>query len=620
MTIKKRNILFVVIAAFLISFVMGETSVTVTAAEETQTITIHNRKYDELPSEIQNTGDEMNFTGEALPGSVFTAYDVTSTYWTTYRAASGTASEKEAAAIAAAEIVDTSSLTGSAFPATDSEGIAKNALPIKSGSDHAIYLIKQTGFPSGIVPSKSAPLIVGLPSYNKGGVLRKEVHIYPKNDYQTNHLKFVKYGVEVDGKTAPLEGAKFILKDPNGKFYNSKTHKFDSDEKDATALESTKEGIVSVEDLVLESGTYSFFEVDSAVSTKVKQDDNNPELFHYKTNPKVIATVSDELIVTKYEYYDKDLSKKEIFAPFSDDNRAKAYNYKVPKVEKEVDDEKVEQGQVITYTIKQKIPEDIENYKNYCLIDEYDSRLELRCTPEKIKASVRVDGNLADKLSPVYSNSGNSFRLTFDPANLRHYKNQVLSFVATMKVKTGTDLSTIDNDAVFENTFRDSKDKQEVITYGKRFEKVDNKTNKTLPGAEFVIKEANTFMQLQDENGKKIDSITGDAHDYTVVWVAAQADATRLISDAAGKFSIYGLDNNEENHYTLVEIKAPDGYISSGDIQFTADNCTKTLKVENKVKGILPMTGGMGLVGILTVGILAIVGGVSYFRKRRVLD
>lgn len=57
-----------------------------------------------------------------------------------------------------------------------------------------------------------------------------------------------------------------------------------------------------------------------------------------------------------------------------------------------------------------------------------------------------------------------------------------------MKVKAGTDLKEIDNDVVFENSFRDSKDKQRIQTYGKRFVKVDSGTDKKLKDAEFAIK------------------------------------------------------------------------------------------------------------------------------------
>lgn len=69
-----------------------------------QTVVIHNLTYDKLPSEIQNTGDEMtDFSGEPLAGSIFTAYDVTSVYWDAYDAASGEHLAKETAAIKAAK-------------------------------------------------------------------------------------------------------------------------------------------------------------------------------------------------------------------------------------------------------------------------------------------------------------------------------------------------------------------------------------------------------------------------------------------------------------------------------------------------------------------------------------
>lgn len=597
---------------------------------ETQEIVIHNLKYEELPNEIQNTGDEMtNFTGEPLVGSVFTAYDVTSTYWNAYNTATGDHEAKEAAGIAAAEKVETSSMIGNAFPETGSDGIAKLPLPIKSGTENAIYLIKQTTFPAGVVPAKSEPFVIGLPSHDADGNLRGKVHVYPKNEMPTNDVKFIKYGIDSDGNKDILKDAKFILRQKGGNYYNSTSNKFDileADKENASVFTSDAKGIVEAKGLVLSPGVYEFYEIESDVATAEKQAENQTGdyKYHFRINPKVSVTVSDEWEVVKYNYYDQTLQPKELAVPFGD-KIAEAYNFKVPNVKKEVDDNEVRNGQEITYTISKKIPEDVGNYRTYQLIDTFDKRLELCCSKEKILSSIKVDGKEPTGLSPQFAMTpeSNQFTITFTPANLTQHATKNLSFQATMKVKAGIDLKEIDNDVLFDNCFRDSKDKQRIETYAKRFVKVDSKTDKKLKGAEFVIKnKAGEFMRLTEEStGDFVQSVTGYAQNYVVNWVAAETDATKLVSDGDGKFGVYGLGSKEADYYTLVETKAPEGYVKLKAMTFTADAGTEgqILRVGNKTKGILPMTGGMGIAGLIVLGLIGLVSGITYFKQRHQL-
>ncbi|MGJ0714730.1 SpaH/EbpB family LPXTG-anchored major pilin [Enterococcus raffinosus] len=628
MKIKKSLILMIgLLAAVLTQGLFGSARTAEAKEPSEQTVVIHNLKYEKLPNEIQNTGDKMNdFTGEPLEGSIFTAYDVTNVYWQAYEAESGDHAAKETAAIEAAKKADTSSITGKVFPKTGADGLAERALSITSGTENAIYLIKQTTIPAGVVPAKSEPFVIGLPSRDESGVLREKVHVYPKNELPTNDVKFIKYGIDSAGKKEVLQGAKFILKKNEGNYYNSATNQFDISEAEKDTAEvftSDKEGIVKVEGLILSPGVYEFHEIESDVATAEKQSENseNNYKYHFKINPKVSVTVSDEWKVAKYNYYDQKLQPKELNEPFGG-NLAEAYNFKVPNVEKDVDDTEVRNGQELTYTISKKIPEDVGNYQTYKLIDTFDNRLELCCSKEKILNSIKVDGGEPTGLSPQFSMTPNSneFSITFTPANLAQHATKTLSFEATMKVKAGTDLKEIDNDVVFENSFRDSKDKQRIQTYGKRFVKVDSGTDKKLKDAEFAIKNnAGEFMQLTNETtGESVESVTGCAKNYVVNWVADEKVATKLISDENGNFGIYGLGTNEADYYTLIETKTPDGYVKLKDMSFTADGAedNQILRVENKAKGILPMTGGMGLAGLIAIGIIGLASGILYFKKR----
>lgn len=626
---KRKNnlvLLLSLLATIVFQGVFGFSGSVEAKPADAQTVVIHNLKYEKLPSEIQNTGDEMrDFTGEPLEGSVFTAYDVTTAYWDAYNDAEGDHETKEAAGIAAAKKADTSIIIGKKFPKTGSEGLSELALPIKSGSENAIYLIKQTEFPKGIVPAKSEPFVIGLPSHDADGNLREKVHVYPKNEMPTNDVKFIKYGIDSDGKKDILKGAKFIFKKKDGNYYNSSSNDFDiADEENATVLTSDNQGIVELKGIILEPGIYEFHEIESDVATAEEQIEN-PEgdyKYHFRTNPKVTVTISDEWEVTKYDYYDEKLTPKDLTAPFKDDEIAEAYNFKVPNVKKEVDDNEVRNGQEITYTISKKIPEDVGNYRTYKLIDTFDKRLELCCSEEKILKSIKIDGGDPTGLQPQFSMEPNSneFTITFTPANLARHATKTLSFEATMKVKAGTDLKEIDNDVLFDNCFRDSKDKQRVQTYAKRFVKVDSKTDKKLKGAEFAIKnKADEFMQLTDgTTGDVVKSVTGYAQNYVVNWVPDEKDATKLISDAEGKFGVYGLGSKEKDYYVLIETKAPEGYVELEEVSFTADGGSEgeILRVGNKTKGILPMTGGMGIAGLIAIGLIGLASGITYFKQR----
>lgn len=624
---RKRNLVLLLslLATIVFQGVFGFSGA-VEADVASQKVVIHNLKYEKLPNEIQNTGDEMrDFTGEPLAGSVFTAYDVTTAYWTAYNAETGDHEAKEAAGIAAAEAVDTSSMNGATFPETDNDGLAELDLPIKSGTDNAIYLIKQTKFPKGVVPAKSDPFVIGLPSHDANGNLREKVHVYPKNEMPTNDVKFIKYGIDSDGKKDILKGAKFVFKKKDGNYYNSSSNDFDIvDEENAAVFTSDDKGIVELKGIILAPGTYEFHEIESDVATSEKQVEN-PEgeyKYHFRTNPKVTVTVSEDWEVTRYDYYDEKLTPKDLTAPFKDDEIAEAYNFKVPNVKKEVDDDEVRNGQEITYTISKKIPEDVGNYITYKLIDTFDNRLELLCTKEKILKSIKIDGGEPTGLNPqfVMEPGSNEFTITFTPRNLAQHATKTLSFEATMKVKAGTDLKEIDNDVLFDNCFRDSKDKQRVQTYAKRFVKVDSQTGKNLKGAEFAIKnKAGEFMQLTDgASGDVVESVTGYAQNYVVNWVPDEKDATKLISDAEGKFGVYGLGSKEKDYYVLIETKAPEGYVKLKEMSFTADGGTEgeILRVGNKTKGILPMTGGLGIAGLIAIGLIGLVSGITYFKQR----
>lgn len=601
--------LITVLAMLVSSFVALLGGTQGTAAEATQNIRIHKLQFAEMPETTQNTGGEMTWSGsKPLAGAVFTAYDATTEYWEAYNSTSGTTAEKQAAGIEAVKGVDQTG--GTAFPATDTNGIAEGALPITSGGQKAVYLFVETTSPAGVDQGESVPFVLGLPVYDDAGTLRNPVHVYPKNEVNDLTLGFTKYGIDADGEKAPLAGAEFILKDvATGKYYNSETNKFDLEQAAASKLASKENGQVSVEGLLLDPGMYEFYEVDNGVSTSAAQTPNEAqdnEIFHFMNNPVVTATVSTNMTVS-YDYYNQQLVEQKEQAT------AEAYNYKVPVPEKVVDEDDVNAGQTVNFTITQKIPDDVAQYTEYKLVDDYDARLSLVSTQAEILNSIQIAGAAVADVTPTYSAGENQFTLEFTPSELAKYAGQTMTFKVAMKVTPGTDLTTIDNKLTFDNNFYDKHTTEEVNTFGKRFVKEDANTKEKLAGAEFKIKNADgKFLQYLNDEGNPVAEFTGEAAG-DVAWVDTQAAGTTFISDENGNFGVFGIAGGE---YTLIETKAPEGYVTMPDLEFTADNGKETLSVINKSKGILPSTGGMGIIGLVLAGAIAITGAAIYFKKR----
>lgn len=607
---------------------VGEKSVFAAGEDKksTQTVTIHKRQYDNLPGNKPNSGDQVDFGSKPLAGVVFTTYDVTEDYWKAYDETTGSDAEKTAAA--QTEILNVNykipaSSSVNTFPKTDSEGeatqeLAKKSLDEKKQMRNAIYLFKETTSPAGVVQSKSEPFILDLPVYNEADYTgtngaaneeKKVVHVYPKNLVKTLELGFTKYGVE-NGKESSLAGAKFILKNKAGMYFNTDTNVFDLTEAAAQEkpLTSDAKGKVSVSGLVLEPGDYEFYEIDSDVSSNGKQAVDSEVLYHYGKNPIVVAHVSTDMEVT-YTYYDIDGNKLE-----GETEDISAYNYKVPEPTKDAEDHDVDGDQVFEFTITQLIPQDIADYTEFKLIDNYDPALYLlNADPTaEIKGNIKLDDAAASDLVTEVTTADNQFTVNFDLDKIKENAGKTISFAVQMAVKPDTKLGTdINNEITFDNNFHPESDQDAVKTFGKKFIKKDADTEKTLAAAEFNVLNPEGKI-LGTKEGKQVWG-TRDEEGFT---------ATVLTSDEKGEFAISGLAKTDADGkditYQLKEIKAPEGYVLLNDpIDFVADDQTAALVVSNKHKGSLPSTGGMGIVAFVAVGIAAIGGAVLYFTKGR---
>ncbi|WP_019118763.1 pilin N-terminal domain-containing protein [Anaerococcus obesiensis] len=208
-----------------------------------------------------------------------------------------------------------------------------------------------------------------------------------------------------------------------------------------------------------------------------------------------------------------------------------------------------------------------------------------------------------------------------------------------------------------------------VVQHGKKFVKLDEKTNERLAGAEFVVMNADKTQYLVQ---KSAEQAANDRQEYTKEkaiydqYIAdkdqAKADAqypkvkaaydklntkyewstdakdanlVKLVSNENGQFAIDGL---KDGKYYLKETKAPEGYAeikeekefiisadswaSEGNIEFTknqdgkdkiAAEGTSAMKVENRNLTI-PQTGGIGSIIFVVAGLM-IMGLAAYKMK-----
>lgn len=191
----------------------------------------------------------------------------------------------------------------------------------------------------------------------------------------------------------------------------------------------------------------------------------------------------------------------------------------------------------------------------------------------------------------------------------------------------------------------------DVITYGRRFEKVDQDNGSSLAGAKFIVKRKN--------NGVTEYMIAAATTTSPSRWSITKTDALELTSDANGLFTVTGLEGTvshdaagvalpletvtgsssigDPSHpatvgkelvkYWLEETQAPSNdYVAlTSDIEFTVDYGTYTstivvgaeTEVENKRKGTLPGTGGNGIYAIIAVGVVAVLAVGAYFLRNK---
>lgn len=273
-----------------------------------------------------------------------------------------------------------------------------------------------------------------------------------------------------------------------------------------------------------------------------------------------------------------------------------------PSIDKKADDETVDIGQTVNYTVTGKVP-DTTGYATYQyrLADEMSSGLTFNKDVEAF-----IGGNKI-KADVVYE--GNGFRLS---VNMKEYQAKAgekvevkYSAVVNKNAVIGAEGNPNKATLTYSSNPKDSSKTSttppvivKVYTAGIKIFKYAKSgfEEKALASAEFVLMNKDgkyyRFTPASGNNAEKVE------------WVSDKKDATIVITGNDGMASFKGLESGQ---YSIEEIVAPQGYnLLSSPVNVTVDHkagcAMSSVKIENKKGPSFPETGGVGTVLFYCIG------------------
>lgn len=313
------------------------------------------------------------------------------------------------------------------------------------------------------------------------------------------------------------------------------------------------------------------------------------------------------------------------------ENAPDAPDKTVENVTTKVNDNTVNVGDTVEYTIKHRIPAAAAGYDDYAYAI-YDTASK-GLTVDAASIAVKIEGvaltldtnyQVASTVNPNTKATLTKITLTYATAKAYAGKEVTVTYRATVNsdILENTDQSATNTAKAYTNGGESGNGTTTVNTHDFQFKKVGvGDTDKNgLAGAKFVVKKDGKYLKLNTES--KAWSLVDD-----------QADATVFVSGADGMVKLEGLSSGE---YTVVETEAPTGYAQNFKVTFNATIMQDgTVSVEQdtlhlvtpdgndtqikNVKSVtqLPLTGAAGTVLFTVVALLVGGAGVAVAVKSR---
>lgn len=297
-----------------------------------------------------------------------------------------------------------------------------------------------------------------------------------------------------------------------------------------------------------------------------------------------------------------------------------------PTIDKKADDQNVEVGQLVEFTITGMVP-DTTGYTSYTYQIKDTMSAGLQLDSEIANLIVKFGNITITEVTPIYEN--NSFTLTFNMVNYQEYVGKTITVTYYAKVtEEAVNSDTTKNSATltYNNNPKDltqttTTPPVEVPVYSSEINviKVDANDNEVkLAGASFVLKNAEGLYYQAIGTEGVITELTTTEGILDVEWIENLEKATLLITDQTGIITFKGVENGT---YFLEEIESPEGYNKlTGPVEikvgYTDEEGTNLGAVavsheeivENNSGTQLPSTGGIGTKLFIIIGSLLAVG------------